>query len=178
VHWRGWGSGLPGHELNVVDDLGEESRHLPTNMRREGERGSPPARKQVLLAHLLQISSPLPARPEKVSAGPEGRQDDVGREISSRHLVKFTWGTHLPPLNLPACVALACSCSSPRQHCHSLHSHQSPCRRGHDLRLQGSSPCMGRSSSPPLSRSVRVFATTIPSGRKTPAQRGFHAFLR
>ena len=97
--------------------------------------------------HICCKSSPLPARPEKVSAGPEGRQDDVGREISSRHPVKFTWGTHLPPLNLPACVALACSCSSARRHCHSSHSHQSPCRRGRDLRLQGSSPCMGRSSS-------------------------------
>ena len=97
--------------------------------------------------HICCKSSPLPAWPEKVSAGPEGRQYDVGRDISSRHPVKFTWGTHLPPLNLPACVALACSCSSARRQCHSSHSHQSPCRRGRDLRLQGSSPCMCRSGS-------------------------------
>ena len=48
-HWRGWGSGLPAHEEDVVDDAEEGSRHLPTNMRREGEPSSPPARTQVSL---------------------------------------------------------------------------------------------------------------------------------
>ena len=38
----------------------------PTNMRREGERGSPPARKQVLLAHLLQIQPPAARDRESV----------------------------------------------------------------------------------------------------------------
>ena len=66
-HWRGWGSGLPAHEEDVVDQLGEESRHLPTGMRSGREHGSPPARTQVSLAHFQQIQ-PLPGAAKKQGA--------------------------------------------------------------------------------------------------------------
>eukprot|EP00966_Prymnesium_polylepis_P222667 5151130-Prymnesium_polylepis.1 len=63
-HWRRWGSGLPAHEEDVVDDVEEDSRHLPTGMRSGREHGSPPARTQVSLAHFQQIQ-PLPGDAEK-----------------------------------------------------------------------------------------------------------------
>jgi hypothetical protein len=66
-HWRRWGSGLPAHEEDVVDDVEEDSRHLPTGMRSGREHGSPPARTQVSLAHFQQIQ-PLPGAAEKQGA--------------------------------------------------------------------------------------------------------------
>jgi hypothetical protein len=102
--------------------------------------------------HISSKSSPLPAQPEKVSDGPEGRQDDVGREISSRDPVKGMWGTRFPPQNRPACNSLASSSSSARRRWHSLHSHRSPVRRRRDLRPEISSPCMRRTSCAALAR--------------------------
>ena len=102
--------------------------------------------------HICCKSSPLPAQPEKLSDGPEGRQDDVGREISSRDPVKGMWGTRVPPLNRPACIPVASSSSSARRRWHSLHSHRSPVRRRCDLRPERTSPCMGRTSCAALAR--------------------------
>ena len=102
--------------------------------------------------HICCKSSPLPAQPEKVSDRPEGRQDDVGREISSRDPVKGMWGTRVPPLNRPACIPVASSSSSARRRWHSLHSHRSPVRRRHDLRPQIVSPCMDLLSCAALAR--------------------------
>ena len=124
---------------------------FPDTCQREGVReertSSPPALACRCISKFAANPASRPALPERVSAGPEVRQDGVGRKNSSRDPTKNTWGAHLPPLNLAACIALACSCSSARRRCHSPHHHQSPCRRGRDLRLQGSSPCMCGSSS-------------------------------
>ena len=59
----GWASGLPAHGLpahveDVVDELGEDSRHLRTGRRKEQSMALLLARKQVSLAHLQQIQPP------------------------------------------------------------------------------------------------------------------------
>ena len=85
----GWASGLPAHGLpahveDVVDELGEDSRHLRTGRRKEQSMALLLARKQVSLAHLQQIQ-PLPGAAEKQGA-------PMLREAR----------THLAPQNEPA----------------------------------------------------------------------------
>jgi hypothetical protein len=81
---RGWGSSTPGCDDDGVHDLEEVLRHLPTGMRSGREHGSPPARKQVSLAHSQQIQ-PLPGAAEK--------QGDAILRVAR---------THLAPKNEPA----------------------------------------------------------------------------
>ena len=81
---RVWVSGLPAHVEDVVDELGEDSRHLRTGRRKEQSIALLLARKQVSLAHLQQIQ-PLPGAAEKQGA-------PMLREAR----------THLAPKNEPA----------------------------------------------------------------------------